>query len=138
MDDVVVLGCPVRRPVAFPDMRLEVVAALQALSDPAYQQAQWGRFDEGVDYYDDLTLNVHVLYDDCMVLPRPQAAVAGVLHAEEVPAFLRLEGALGPLIRELGDAPDEVFTGHPRWGAVVDAARAALVVMQRLDEGWPS
>ncbi|MBF0686196.1 MAG: hypothetical protein IR158_00310 [Cellulomonas sp.] len=124
--------------VKFPDMRLEVIAAVRSLSDPQHQQARWGQVEEGVNYYDDLTLDVHTLYDDCMVLPLPQTAVPDVLHEEEVPAFLDLEGALGPMLQDLGDEPDEVFTGDPRWGAVVDAARAALVVMERLDDGSPS
>ncbi|MBM7517878.1 SCO4402 family protein [Nocardioides nitrophenolicus] len=125
------------QPIVFPDMRLQVIAALRSLSDPQHQHSRWGKVEEGVNYYDDLTINVHVLYDDCMVLPQPQAVVPDVLHEEEVPAFLDLERALGILLRDLGDEPDEAYTSDPRWAAVVDAARAALVVMQRSDEAPP-
>lgn len=125
------------RPIEFPEMRLQVIAALRSLSDPQHQRARWGQVEEGVNYYDDLTLNVHVLYDDCMVLPQPQTAVPDVLHEEEVPAFLALERTLGPMIQDLGDQADDVYTSDPRWPGVVDAAGRVLADMQRVDEGTP-
>jgi len=74
-----------------------------------------------------------------MVLPQAQAAVPSVLHAEEVPVFLDLERALGPRIHDLGDAPDDnAYTSDPRWARLWMRAQAALVVMQRLDEGTSS
>ena len=118
-------------------MRLQVIAAVRSLSDPQYQKAWWGQVEEGVNQYDDLTINVHVLYDDCMVLPQPQSAVPDVLHDEEVPAFLALERSLGPMIQDLGDQADDAYTSDPRWPGVVDAARRALAIMQRSDEGTP-
>jgi hypothetical protein len=120
--------------VRFPDMRLQVIAALRSLSDPQHQQTRWGRVDEGVNYYDDLTMNVHTLYDDCLVLPDPQEAVPDVLHPEEIPIFLDLQRALGPMIQDLGDERDDAYMRDPRWPVVVDTAARALVAMQRLDE----
>ena len=114
-------------------MRFQVIAALQSLSDPKHQQARWGRYVEGVNYYDDLTLNLHVLYDDCMVLPEPREAVPDVLRLEEVAAFEDLERALGPVIRELGERPDDAYVNDSRWPSVVDAAARALAVMEHLD-----
>ena len=115
-------------------MRLEVIAAVRSLSDQVHQQTRWGRWEDGVDYYDDLTMNVHILYDDCMVLPRPQDAVPDVLHVEEIPVFLELERALGPMIGDLGEQPDEAYTSDRRWVSVVEAAGRALTVMRRCDE----
>jgi hypothetical protein len=123
--------------VEFPSMRAEVVEALRALSDRDYQSATWGRYEPGVDYYDDLDMNVHILYDDTQVLPDPESAVSSLIHPSEVPALQALEAALGPMIQDLGDVPDEVYTSDPRWAAVVEAASDALVVMQRFDEGPP-
>lgn len=114
-------------------MRLQVIAALRSLSDVGHQRARWGLVEEGVDYYDDLTLNVHILYDDCTVLPDPAAAVPDVLHEEEVPFFSALEVTLGALLQDLQDAPDSVYMSSPRWPSVVAAAGNALAVMQRLD-----
>lgn len=120
--------------IKLPEMRLEVVAALESLSDPLRQE-RWGWVEEGVDYFDDLTLNVHILYDDCMVLPEPESAVPDILHLEEISAFIDLENALGLMIRELGERPDEAYTGDARWPGVMAAASRALAVMKRCDEG---
>lgn len=111
--------------VQFPDMRLEVIAALRALADPQRQQS-WGKVEEGVSSYDDLTLNVHILYDDCQVLPDPSAAVGSVLEASEVDALRAVHEVLNPLLDELGDKPDSEYVGDPRWRSVVAAAGEAL------------
>ncbi|MFT4296057.1 MAG: hypothetical protein QM582_11665 [Micropruina sp.] len=125
-------------PIRFPEMRLQAVAALRSLSDVRHQQARWGRVDEGVNYYEDFSLIVHVLYDDCAVLPEPEAAVGAIIHSAEVLAFAELELVLGPMLDELGDAADEVYGTDPRWPAVVRAAGQALLVMKRVDEGAAS
>lgn len=121
--------------VTFPEMRSEVIASLCSLSDLLHQQAQWGRYEEGVSYYDDLTLNVSILYDDCQVLPSPETAVPDVLHDAEVPAFHALRDALGPMITDLGNRPDEDYLADPRWRGVIDAARNALFVMRASEGG---
>jgi hypothetical protein len=124
--------------VRFLDMRLEVIAAVRSLSDQLHQQSRWGRVEEGVNYYDDLTLNVHTLYDDCGVLPEPQDAVPSVLFQEEVSVFQDLESVLGPMIRDLGDQPDDAYTSDPRWIGVMEMARRALFFMQQCDESITS
>jgi hypothetical protein len=121
--------------IIFPEMRHEVIEALRSLSDPLHQRARWGRVEQGVSYYDDLTLNVHTLYDDCQVLPSPDSAVPDVLHDTEVPAFRALDAALGPMIRELGDRPDEEYLADPRWDKVIRAASSALAAMRACDHG---
>ncbi len=115
-------------------MRLEVISALRSLSDRPHQQSRWGRYAEGVNYYDDLTLNVHTLYDDCAVLPEPKDAVPEVLREEEVQVFRDLETTLGPMIRDLGEQRDDAYTSDSRWPGVIDSAVRALAVMQRYDE----
>lgn len=121
------------RHVTFPEMRNEVIAALWSLSDPLHQETRWGHYEEGVDYYDDLTLNVNILYDDCQVLPAPETAVPDLLLDTDVPDLRELGNALGPMIRDLGDRPDEDYLADPRWQGVVDAARNALSAMRAAD-----
>jgi hypothetical protein len=116
--------------VTFPEMRDEVIAALRSLSDPLHQETQWGRAEEGVNYYDDLTLNVNTLYDDCRVLPSPESSVPEVLLDSDVPALQAVEDALGPMIRDLGNRPDADYLADPRWGSVVTAAQQALRLME--------
>ncbi len=118
------------RQVTFPEMRNEVIAALRSLSDPMHQETRWGHYEEGVNYYDDLTLDVNVLYDDCQVLPSPETAVPDVLIDADVPAIEALGSVLGPMIRDLGNRPDADYRADARWGAVVEAAQAALRAME--------
>jgi hypothetical protein len=119
--------------VTFPHMRSEVISAIRSLSDPAHQRSRWGRIEEGVNYYDDLTLNVNILYDDCQVLPSPESAVPDVLLDSDVPGLLALEAALGPLIEDLGNRPDSDYLSDRRWDGVVAAAKEALLVMEAAD-----
>ncbi len=120
--------------VEFPYMRMYVVDALRSLGDPVHQRTKWGVYVEGVSYYDDLDLNIHILYDDCMVLPSPGRAVPEILYEAEVPALLALEAVFGPLIDELGDVTDEIYLDHPRWTDVVSAARVAYETMLANDD----
>lgn len=121
--------------IEYPDMRNEVISALRSLSDPAHQRTRWGKVEEGVNYYDDLNLNVHILYDDTRVLPTPDAAVPELLHEAEIPVLRAVDAALGPMIRDLGDRPDADYLSDPRWPHVVEASAAALAVMEACDEG---
>ena len=125
-------------PIRYPEMRLQVIEAVRALADPHHQRTRWGRYEEGVNYYDDLTLNVHILYDDCMVLPEPEGSVPTILHAQEVPIFRELEHALGPMLDDLRGEPDNVYLSDPRWSLVINAASRALAVMEQCDDGSPA
>jgi hypothetical protein len=116
--------------IRFPAMRQEVLSALESLSDRHHQATAWGRYDRGTEQYDDLTLNVHILYDDCQVLPDPQKAVGTVLLPTETARLRHLYKALNPLLEDLGDSPDAVYLADPRWPCVVHAARAALDAMR--------
>jgi hypothetical protein len=118
--------------VDFPYMRRELVGALESLSD-LQLQSDWGRFEEGSNHYDDLELNIHILYDDCTVLPDPREAVGSVIFEEEVPVFLELEGVLGPMIDALGARPDEEYTNSPAWADVVEVAGKAFLFMRESD-----
>lgn len=57
--------------VRFPAMRREVVRALASLADIDYQRRAWvgGEFSEPT-VYEDLTMNINVLFDDCYLTPR--------------------------------------------------------------------
>lgn len=117
--------------VKFKDMRLQVIGALEALSDVEHQRHRWGKVEEGVRFYDDLTLNIHILYDDCQVLPDPSSAIGDILFEAEVAPLLGLDEHLASLLDDLGDEPDGAYTADPRWPAVVEASGVALRAMQR-------
>ena len=118
--------------VDYPDMRFQVVEALRSLSDLDYQHRVWGKFDPEVpNLQDSLDLNIHILYDDCAVLPHPKDSIGPVLHPEDVGPLERLEVVLGPLIDSLGDSPDATYLADPRWPVVVSTAREALITLER-------
>lgn len=94
--------------VDFPEMRLEVITALRSLSDTHHQDTQWGRVEPGVNYYDDLTLNIHILYDDCTVLPDPEASVGSIIFEREIAALRSVGDALSPTLDT--SASDQTLT----------------------------
>lgn len=114
-------------------MRAEVMGALRALSDPKDQRSTWGKYQPGVHFYDDLDVNVHILYDDSQVLPNPESAVSSLLRESEVPALQAVDAALSPMIQDLGDCPDADYLSDPRWPVVVRAAEEAITVMEAND-----
>src|SRR4051812_2824008 len=94
--------------VRFPAMRLEVVRALEALSDVAHQRCVWiDRKLPAANYYDCLDLCINILYDDCQVLPNPGSRIGTILlDTDEVDRLLALDRVLGPMISRLGNAAD--------------------------------
>lgn len=114
-------------------MRQQTVTALTALADRDYQQRVWiDREYPHAGFYDDLTLNVNMLYD--MVLPDPRSRLGVVLLSEsEVARLDELEQLLGPLIDDLGDTYDQQYLSDPRWSEVVAAAASALSAMKAND-----
>lgn len=116
--------------VEFPAMRSEVLAALGSLSDRSYQHDRWGHVEPGVNFYDDLTLSVHILYDDCAVLPNPSERLGTVLLPDDIDVLVRLHEALGPMLADLGDNPDSAYLADPRWDSVLAAAQAAEAAMK--------
>lgn len=119
--------------VEFPAMRAQVVSAVRALADRSYQDANWGHVEPGVNFYDDLTLNVHILYDDCAVLPDPAARLGVVLLPGDLDVLVHLHDALGPMLADLGNSPDDSYLADPRWDSVLEAAQAALAAMTSSD-----
>ncbi|GAA2127194.1 hypothetical protein GCM10009727_16800 [Actinomadura napierensis] len=119
--------------VRFPDMRREVIDALQALSDPDYQRRVWvDRVYPQPGYYDDLTHNINLLYDDTSVAEDPYGQVGVTLESDEEAAVMeRLVAVLDPLLdgfpAELDDA--EVIS-RPEWAEVVKAAQDAVRIIQ--------
>lgn len=123
--------------VRFPYMRGSVIDAVATLADPDYQQRVWiAHIRPDPAYFDDLDANIHVLYDDCRVLPDPEDTVGDVLIAgDEVTRLRALGTVLGRLIDKLGNVDDDKYLADPEWPAVVQAAREALPAMI-LSGGW--
>ena len=116
--------------VRHPSMRAEVVLAVQSLADLEYQRRVWIRRDYPQEtFFDDLTQNVNILFDDTEVLPAPSPAVGDTLYPSEVASMTALGNVLDPLIDELGNAHDAHSLHHPQWPHVVRSAQAAYAVL---------
>ena len=116
--------------VRHPSMRAEVVLAVQSLADPTYQQRVWIRREYPQDnFFDDLTQNVNILFDDTGVLPDPSSAVGDILYPSEVASMAALGNVLDPLINELGDVNDSQYLDHPQWSHVVRLAQAVCTAL---------
>ena len=115
--------------VEFPQMRDEVISALQSLACADHQRLRWGVLEAGVNYFENLTLVVNTLYDDTAVLPDPSRSVGTIIYEAEVVALEAVAARLSPMIDDLGNAPDNVYTADVRWPSVVDTAGAALAAM---------
>lgn len=129
MDDLV-------RPVSeveFPAMRAEVLVALRSMASPE-EQKRWIDPPPNPTRIENLDINVHILYDDCEVVPEPADSVGSILYEDEVPALRDFHAAFGPLLHELRNSPDEVYLADPRWPEVIRAARRALDVMLKHEQ----
>lgn len=118
--------------VRFPQMRAEVIDAVRALADPEYQRRVWIRQElPQPDYYDDLTVNIHILYDDTRVLEEPAGTVGDVLRSgDEAAAMVPLARQLDAVFDRYGtDLGDEEYLNTPEWPDVVRAAQTALAAL---------
>jgi hypothetical protein len=115
--------------VEFPEMRKSVISALQSFASPQVQGSKWGKYDSAVGSYDDLDINVHILYDDCVVLPDPNLQRGAILLPSDIEPLRRFGLAFGPLLDDLGDAPDSEYLNDSRWPAVIAVAQQALEAM---------
>nr|WP_121005682.1 hypothetical protein [Saccharothrix australiensis] len=119
-------------------MRAEVVEAVRALSDPEYQQRVWVRRElPHPEYYDELSHNIHVLYDDTPVFDDPSSTIGQILRGEaEAQALRALKASLEALFDVHGTGlSDERYLSLAGWAGVIESARHALEVLTRDDAG---
>ncbi|MEU8470165.1 hypothetical protein AB0F30_19980 [Streptomyces sp. NPDC029006] len=114
--------------VSLPEMRRNVIAAVRALADEEYQRKVWvDRIYPREGYYDDFDMNLHILFDDTLVLEDPEAALGTVLRSVvEVDAMATLASALDALLAEEGEnKTDAEYISSPMWAPVLRAASVA-------------
>lgn len=107
-------------------MREEVFRAIRALSDRGYQDRVWNCKNPVDSFYDELNLNVHILFDDTEVFSAPESAVGYYLYADEVSSFREVGPFYDALIDALGDQSQEVYLSDPRWGNIVQRAKSTM------------
>ena len=118
-------------PVRYPEMRAQIVESIQALADRSYQKRVWvDRIYPHPGFYDDLTHNVNVLYDDTEVASDPYSQVGVTLESqEEAAAIEAIANAFNPILDSVDPkAVDAEILAMPEWDNVVRAARNALQI----------
>lgn len=117
--------------VRYPEMRAQIIESIQALADPTYQQRVWvDRIYPHPGFYDDLTHNVNVLYDDTEVASDPYSQVGVTLESqEEAAAIEAIAHAFDPILDSMDPKTvDAEIMAMPTWDDVVRAARNALPI----------
>jgi hypothetical protein len=118
--------------VQFAAMRRYVLDALAVLADSEHQERVWLSSKKEQGQYDELSLELAILYDDCAVLPEPRSRIGSVLiDGDEIARLEALGAALTDLIDRLGAAPDGVYIADPAWDEVVRLSSSALAAMIR-------
>jgi len=117
--------------VQFPQMREEVLEALEVLADPELQNEHWLTPRYPMDC-PDFDWVVRALYDT-PALPSPGLVVGTFLYADEEEPLLALDVVLDPMIAELQDVPDAEYLAHPDWPEVVRLAGLAAAVLRERD-----
>ncbi|MFF0579426.1 SCO4402 family protein [Streptosporangium saharense] len=123
--------------IQFPSVREEIISSVNALANREYQQNVWAeRKYPHPGYYDDFSMNIHVLYDDTNVLEDPEGAIGTYLTShEEAEALANLYEALEALFTELGtELADIEYIKSDYWEAVVEAAVSASQTLSENNE----
>nr|BFD88403.1 hypothetical protein StreXyl84_78040 [Streptomyces sp. Xyl84] len=118
--------------VSLPQMREQIVSALHALADPDHQRRVWiERQYPHPGYFDDLTLNINILYDDTAVLDDPSAAIGTTLRStSEAQVMQRLADRLNEVLDAVDpEAEDSAYLRHPLWPGIVEAATQAYAAL---------
>lgn len=119
----------------YPDMRANLHAFSQSLSDEAYQKKVWVDCERPAsrDSFSDV---VHFFYDDTTLAEHPDQWIGLILRdAAEVEAVRALTSAIDGIFAKLGtEETDEVYVHAPDWPQVVQSARELVTQLERPDE----
>ena len=123
--------------VKLPYVRREVIISIASLADRTHQQRVWIRHELPYqNYYDELALAVHTLFDDTEIFPVPGPADGFTLLPGNERERLRAVGArLDRMIIRLGAIDDARYLADPQWSEVVDLSQRCLTAMI-LAGGW--
>jgi hypothetical protein len=114
--------------IKFPEMRLELLEHIQALSDAEYQKRAWAEGDETTGH-DELDYAIHFFYDDTDLALNPHSSIGYILknevEAESVKCLMKsIEDIFQKFGRSLSDAE---YISLPEWGNVLSAAKKSSV-----------
>jgi hypothetical protein len=110
----------------YPQMRANLCASLESLSDRDYQQRVWLR-GEIEKSQDDLTEVANILYDDLGLSESPHSCIGEfLLNADEADHLGKLPSLLDRIFETHGlDLTDAAYVALPEWQQVIECAQAA-------------
>ncbi|WP_221357754.1 SCO4402 family protein [Streptomyces beigongshangae] len=120
--------------VTLPEMRRSVISAIGALADRDYQKRVWvDRIFPKEGYYDDFAMNLHILFDDTLVLEDPASQVGTILKChDEVTVMEALATSINTLLAHEGEEKEDAeYMSSPLWESVVNSAIFAHRLMTR-------
>ena len=120
--------------IKYPLLRQQLFHTIGALADREYQRKAWVEKDFPPPIkYDCFDYAVHFLYDDTTLADSTEDALGSILAShDEVKAMRRLIAALEKVFAQTGtDATDEEYINSSEWDDVVEAAQAALRILNR-------
>lgn len=119
--------------VRFPDMRREVIDALEHLANADYQRRVWcHREPTEASHLYSWDMVVHTLYDDALLAEGSRSAVGDVLlDGQEAELVDRVIAAIEAVFAEIGDADADPCTviQAEGWPRVIEASRDAASVL---------
>lgn len=123
--------------IRYPEMRAEVLSALESLADREYQERVWIRHIlPHPNYQDDFWQAYAWLFENVTVMDAPERAIGVLLRDRaEAHAMLPLREAMTRILDLLGtDRTDAEYIASPLWDDVVAAATVALDTLRRRDD----
>lgn len=112
--------------------RNELVSILAILADLPYQQEIWREGRSPKNGREDFDIAMHFLLDDTVLAENPTAEVGHILKNEaEAEIVGKVTQPLLALFKEIGGThPPHVYVNHPKWLAIVEAAKKAYAVLK--------
>lgn len=113
--------------IKYPDMRMNLIAYIESLSDLEYQRQYWGKADpKNPDFYDDFDESIHFLYDSTDIATDPKSWLGLVLRNDkEVTLVSALTESIEKLFQEHGlDLADEKYMETKEWTLILNNAKA--------------
>ncbi len=124
------------KPLRFPALRPNIIAALTSLADPALQKQVWvgrGIPEPGkCASFDDV---VHSLYDDTNVGDDLEGSIGEVLYdSEEAESLRRITSRIDLMFDKYGGRlADKEYLNKPEWPEIIDSAVKCLVLFKDND-----
>lgn len=112
--------------VEYPDMRTNLIAYVESLSDLKYQRQYWGKTDpKNPNFYDDFDESIHFLYDSTDIATDPKSWLGLALkNDKEVILVTALDESIETLLQKYGyELTDEQYMATQEWRSILKNAK---------------